>query len=107
MENFYEKAARKSEQYTLIKEAEKRFPKGTKFTSPFSGKQYTSTGEFTTPNLPYHNDIEVMVEESSCGVYVRLDGKWAEGPRKCQCDPDKFTGDPGNWFTCPNCEREI
>jgi hypothetical protein len=61
-----------------LSEALAKYPKGTRFISPFSGKIYTVIGNHSMPNLPYHDDIDVTVEESSCSVYVRLDGEWAD-----------------------------
>ena len=62
----------------LIRQAKSKYPEGTKFISPYSGKQYTSKGIFNVPNYPYHHDVEALVEESSCAVHVYLDKQWAE-----------------------------
>ena len=68
--SFFRKDWKKvTEREYLLQEAEKRYPKGTKFYSAFSGDLYTSIGYFTVCSRGCI---------SMDGVYVLYDYKWAK-----------------------------
>ena len=58
----------------LLKQAKKRYPKGTRFISPISGKQFVSTGKMSYTFF----DNCIMDEGNAVGPYVCEDLKWAE-----------------------------